>query len=60
MQAAGKKLFMCTNSQWDYTHVLMNFLLCGAHLQGPLRPSPPLSHASMVPSHTIVASCCHT
>lgn len=29
LRAAGKKLFICTNSQWDYTHVLMNFLLAG-------------------------------
>jgi len=29
LRAAGKKLFICTNSQWDYTHVLMNYLLSG-------------------------------
>ena len=26
-RAAGKKLFVATNSLWDYTHVVMNFLL---------------------------------
>lgn len=26
-KAAGKKLFLATNSLWDYTHVVMNFLL---------------------------------
>ena len=31
LRAAGKKLFLATNSQWDYTHVVMNFLLSGAH-----------------------------
>ena len=25
-RAAGKKLFVATNSLWDYTHVVMNFL----------------------------------
>ncbi|KAA6422922.1 MAG: cytosolic purine 5-nucleotidase [Trebouxia sp. A1-2] len=28
-RAAGKKLFVATNSLWDYTHVVMNFLLTG-------------------------------
>lgn len=28
-RAAGKKLFVATNSLWDYTHVVMNFLLSG-------------------------------
>ena len=28
-RAAGKKLFVATNSLWDYTHVVMNFLLAG-------------------------------
>jgi 5' nucleotidase family len=29
LRAAGKKLFLATNSQWDYTSVVMNFLLTG-------------------------------
>lgn len=29
LRAAGKQLFICTNSQWDYTHVLMNYLISG-------------------------------
>ena len=28
-RAAGKKVFVATNSLWDYTHVVMNFLLTG-------------------------------
>lgn len=28
-RAAGKKLFVATNSLYDYTHVVMNFLLTG-------------------------------
>lgn len=28
-RAAGKKLFVATNSLWDYTHVVMNYLLTG-------------------------------
>ncbi len=49
MRASGRKVFLATNSLWDYTHVVMNFLICGApschlcksgHLQtnGPVRP----------------------
>jgi len=30
LRAAGKKLFLATNSQWDFTNVVMNFLLTGA------------------------------
>ena len=29
LRSAGKKLFLATNSQWDYTSVVMNFLLTG-------------------------------
>ena len=30
MRASGRKVFLATNSLWDYTHVVMNFLICGA------------------------------
>ena len=30
LRASGRKVFLATNSLWDYTHVVMNFLLCGA------------------------------
>lgn len=29
LRASGRKLFLATNSLWDYTHVVMNFLLAG-------------------------------
>lgn len=29
LRASGRKLFLATNSLWDYTHVVMNFLLSG-------------------------------
>lgn len=29
LREAGKKIFLATNSQWDYTTVVMNFLLTG-------------------------------
>lgn len=29
LRRSGRKLFLATNSLWDYTHVVMNFLLCG-------------------------------
>jgi len=28
LRASGRKTFLVTNSLWDYTHVVMNFLLC--------------------------------
>ena len=30
LRVSGRKVFLATNSLWDYTHVVMNFLLCGA------------------------------
>ena len=30
LRASGRKVFLATNSLWDYTHVVMNFLICGA------------------------------
>ncbi len=27
LRASGRKVFLATNSLWDYTHVVMNFLL---------------------------------
>ena len=30
LRESGKKVFLATNSLWDYTHVVMNFLLAGA------------------------------
>jgi 5'-nucleotidase len=29
LRASGRKLFLATNSLWDYTHVVMNFLISG-------------------------------
>lgn len=29
LRRSGRKLFLATNSLWDYTHVVMNFLLGG-------------------------------
>jgi len=29
LKASGRKTFLVTNSLWDYTHVVMNFLCCG-------------------------------
>ena len=29
LRASGRKVFLATNSLWDYTHVVMNFLLAG-------------------------------
>jgi HAD superfamily 5'-nucleotidase-like hydrolase len=29
LRASGRRLFLATNSLWDYTHVVMNYLLCG-------------------------------
>lgn len=29
LRASGRRLFLATNSLWDYTHVVMNFLLKG-------------------------------
>jgi hypothetical protein len=29
LRGSGRKLFLATNSLWDYTHVVMNFLLSG-------------------------------
>jgi hypothetical protein len=29
LRQAGKRLFLATNSLWDYTHVVMNFLVSG-------------------------------
>lgn len=29
LRASGRKVFLATNSLWDYTHVVMNFLLNG-------------------------------
>lgn len=29
LRASGRKLFLATNSLWDYTHVIMNFVLEG-------------------------------
>jgi hypothetical protein len=29
LRSSGRKLFLATNSLWDYTHVVMNFLLTG-------------------------------
>ena len=29
LRQSGKKLFLATNSLWDYTSVVMNFLLSG-------------------------------
>lgn len=29
LRSSGRKLFLATNSLWDYTHVIMNFLLGG-------------------------------
>ena len=29
LRSSGRKLFLATNSLWDYTHVVMNFLLSG-------------------------------
>jgi hypothetical protein len=26
---AGRKVFLATNSLWDYTHVVMNYLISG-------------------------------
>ena len=30
LRASGRKVFIATNSLWDYTNVVMNFLLLGA------------------------------
>ena len=38
LRASGRKVFLATNSLWDYTHVVMNFLLCGAAHLPPLPP----------------------
>jgi hypothetical protein len=27
LQRSGRKLFLATNSLWDYTHVVMNYLV---------------------------------
>ena len=35
MRASGRKVFLATNSLWDYTHVVMNFLICGAPCRQP-------------------------
>jgi hypothetical protein len=29
LRESGRKLFLATNSLWDYTHVIMNYLLGG-------------------------------
>ena len=29
LRASGRKVFLATNSLWDYTNVVMNFLLLG-------------------------------
>jgi HAD superfamily 5'-nucleotidase-like hydrolase len=29
LRASGRRIFLATNSLWDYTHVVMNYLLCG-------------------------------
>lgn len=54
-QAAGKKLFICTNSQWDYTHVLMNFLLAGGGSPGDARPARTLRPPAMRPCSQVSA-----
>ena len=29
LRGSGRKLFLATNSLWDYTHIIMNYLLTG-------------------------------
>jgi hypothetical protein len=29
LRASGRQVFLATNSLWDYTHIVMNFLLHG-------------------------------
>ena len=29
LRGSGRKLFLATNSLWDYTHIVMNYLLTG-------------------------------
>ena len=46
---SGRKLFLATNSLWDYTHVVMNYLIrCGGGSEWDL-----CAHAlTLAPTHT--------
>ena len=46
LRLSGKKVFLATNSLWDYTNVVMNFLLSGR--VGSERNSDWLHHFDVV------------